>query len=241
MPDLGRFNIFGSRAPPPTADGSGGSKDAEVAAADSVLPDWLKDDSPSLPPWLEALENEPESRGMQTGFMIAWGGISTLAIGSGALLGYRNFETTTAYEALDKMEKPTVAAEAQAARMAGRAFALGTALACGSAGLAMVAAWALGLRSPEDVQFTAKRTLGPIDAWLRLQGVWLVDRASQLSTTVEGAFDGAAARWRGSALGGWLRGRVEHASRRGEDPEPTERQEPPQLSAQPEPPQPPQN
>ena len=74
-------------------------------------------------PWIQALEEVPpaeSSRALQTGFLVAWGSVSALALGAGVTVGYRGFEDTAAFEALDKMEKPTPAAEAMASRMAAR-------------------------------------------------------------------------------------------------------------------------
>lgn len=64
---------------------------------------------------------------------------SVVSLGGGVLVGMRSFESSAAMEALDKMEKPTAQAEALAARIAGRAFAWGTAVSIGTAALTVLA------------------------------------------------------------------------------------------------------
>lgn len=64
---------------------------------------------------------------------------SVVSLGGGVLVGMRSFENSAAMEALDKMEKPTAQAEALAARVAGRAFAWGTAVSIGTAALTVLA------------------------------------------------------------------------------------------------------
>lgn len=143
-------------------------------------------------------------------FMVGWGAISTLALGSGALIGYRSFDGSVAHEVLDhKVERPTPAAEAQAHRVAVRALGWGTVAAFGSAGLAVFAAYALGVRSANDVTTTAKSALGPIDSFLRGRGEWLQACADGSRRLLDGFCDGIAARWQSSWAGGAVRRRVE--------------------------------
>ena len=161
--------------------------------------------------WLKELEKPaPEvDRGVPIAFMVAWGAISTMALGSGALIGYRSFDGSVAYEALDhKLERPTPAAEAQATRLAVRALGLGTVAAFGTAGIAVAAAYALGLRSAADVTSTAKTTLGPLDSWLRGRGNWLQSMADGSRALLDGFCDGVADRWQASWAGGFARRRI---------------------------------
>lgn len=97
----------------------------------------------------QALVNEPAKQG-EAGvpklYMAAYGTVCALALGGGALAGSRSFEDTAAFEALDKLEKPTVAAERQAMRLATRAFGIATGLCAGSAVAAVMCARAMGVR-----------------------------------------------------------------------------------------------
>ena len=63
--------------------------------------------------------------------------IGGLALGGGIVMGMRSFEETAAFEVLEKMEKPTPAAEAQAMKLASRSFGLATLLTVGSAALTL--------------------------------------------------------------------------------------------------------
>ena len=63
--------------------------------------------------------------------------IGGLALGGGIVMGMRSFEETAAFEVLEKMEKPTAAAEAQAMKLASRSFGLATLLTVGSAALTL--------------------------------------------------------------------------------------------------------
>ena len=83
------------------------------------MPEWLK----------EALATPKQGRDVPPLFLFAWGSVSAIALGGGALIGVRAFEDSVAFEALDKMEAPTPKAEKDAARMAARAFGWGTAAA----------------------------------------------------------------------------------------------------------------
>ena len=121
--------------------------------------------SSELPGWLALLDEAPDKQGPASGvpyaFFVGWGAISAMALGSGVLVGYRSFEGSMAYEALDKLEKPTPASEAQASRMAVRAFGWGTLLACGSAAAVVAAA----RRCPATTPATARR-------WPRARRRW---------------------------------------------------------------------
>ena len=87
------------------------------------MPEWLK----------EALATPKQGRDVPPLFLFAWGSVSAIALGGGALIGVRAFEDSVAFEALDKMEAPTPKAEKDAARMAARAFGWGTAAAVNTA------------------------------------------------------------------------------------------------------------
>ena len=231
--------------PPPTpAAASATASSAEPAAE-------------KLPAWLEAWENAPPaSSATSYGFFAIWAGISSIALGSGAVVGARAFEDThsalpwhfsrsrfiffsfyllfyfsdrapcrsharpimppplcallfTVYEALDKLEKPTPAAEAQASRLAVRAFGYGTALAVGTCGAGIGLAYFCGLRSASDVGVAAKARLMPFDRWLRRCGDSIVGATTRMGETFGGACDGLALRWRASAIGGFARRRIE--------------------------------
>lgn len=170
-----------------------------------------------LPRWLAMLEEEahsdptaPSSSGVPIAFMLGWGTISTIALGSGALLGYRSFGDTVAYEALDKLDKPTPASEAQASRLAVRAFGWGTALAFGTAAAAVfLARNVLGVRTAEDVQTSARSVLEPFDRWLHRQGDLLQSIPAASNAALDGLCDSIAQRWQSSAIGIAFRKRVE--------------------------------
>ena len=168
------------------------------------------DELEKLPVWLLELENAPRmERDIPPLFLFAWGTVSAIALGAGSLLGFRAFEDTVAFEALDKMEKPTPAAEKDAARLAARAFGWGTALAVGTAAAAVAAAHWLGVRSASDVGTLAKAKLAPFDNWLQRQGDGATAAAASVGSALDGLFDSAAASWRDSWLGSAVRGRVE--------------------------------
>lgn len=118
-----------------------------------------------LPKWAQQLMAELNDETVvkneiPTSFLVTWGGLCTISLGAGVTVGYRGFENTAAFEALDKLEKPTAASEAMASRMAMRAFGWGTALAVGSAVAAAFAARALGIKSAADVGTSARSVLG---------------------------------------------------------------------------------
>ena len=160
--------------------------------------------------WLLELENAPRmERDIPPLFLFAWGTVSAIALGAGSLLGFRAFEDTVAFEALDKMERPTPAAEAQASRMAVRAFGWGTALAVGTAAASVALAHLLGVRTASDVGVTAKAYLAPFDDWLQRSGDGLIGVANSAGRAFDGAFDAVAMRWRDSWLGQSVKGRVE--------------------------------
>jgi hypothetical protein len=148
--------------------------------------------------------------GVPIAFMVGWGAISTLALGSGMLIGYRSFDGSVAHEALDHaVEKPSPAAEAMATRVAVRALGWGTAAAFGSAALAVAAAYALGVRSASDVTSTARSALGPLDSWLKSRGEWLQSCADGSRTHLDGLCDGIAERWQSTWAGQFSKRRIE--------------------------------
>jgi hypothetical protein len=159
------------------------------------------------------LQNAPRmERDVPIAFMVTWGGVSTIALGGGALLGFRAFEDTAAFEALDKLEKPTPAAEKQAARMAARAFGWGTAAAVGSTAFLVLAARWLGVRTAADVGVAAKAALAPFDAWLQRSGDGALAVGKGANRALDGLCDATAERWRASWLGSALKGRVERVA-----------------------------
>lgn len=130
-----------------------------------------------MPP--EATQVSPYSFALFFGAYTAIGG---LALSGGVIAGMRSFEGSVAYEALDKLEKPTPKAEAQAMRMAVRALGWGTALAVGSAGLALVGLrQTFGIRSAREFGDAVRATLQPADDWLRASA----DSADSLVRTLE--------------------------------------------------------
>ena len=185
---------------------------ADAAAATTGVVDDATIDK-NLPEWLRQLEaTPPVSREASYGFMAVWTGISGIALGGGAVLGARAFEETHAFEALDKLEKPTPAAEAQASRLAVRAFGWGTALAFGTASLAIGLAYASGIRSAGDVGVTAKQTLDPFDRWLHARGEEILSFTGAVSRRLDGACNGVAQSWRASWLGRFAKRRIEGGS-----------------------------
>ena len=161
-------------------------------------------------------------RDVPTAFMAVWGGLCAVSLGAGMTVGYRGFESTPAYEALDKMEKPTAAAEAMASRMAMRAFGWGTALCLGTAATAVAACQACGIRSASDVGAASRTFLVPFDAWLRARGDWMIGLGTAAGAGLDGMCDGAANSWRDSWLANAIRGRVERVSAHHEQLEATQ-------------------
>ena len=177
-----------------------GTQPAASAAADS------------LPEWLRVLDEEPADKAeVPYLFMFAWSSVSAMALGSGALVGYRSFDGSVAYEALDKLEKSTPSSEAAASRMAVRAFAWGTALAVGSAAAAALAAWTLGVRSAADVGDFWRIRLAPIDDWLKTSGDWLHSRPEAHFGTFDSMAASLAEWWQSSSLGTEVRKRMDRA------------------------------
>ena len=148
-------------------------------------------------------------QGIPTAFMALWGGLCALSLGAGATVGYRGFESTAAFEALDKMEKPTAASEAMASRYAVRAFGWGTALCFGTAAAAVAACRAMGIQTAADVGACSRTYLVPFDRWLRERGDWMVGLGQSCGRQLDGIFDGAARSWHTSWLAGAMRFRVE--------------------------------
>ena len=173
---------------------------SDKVEADAELPAWLLELSKPVP---------AADREIPWAFMLVWGSISTIALGGGTVMGFRAFEDTVAFEALDKMEKPTPKAEKQAARMAMRAFGWGTALAVGSAAAMVAAAQYLGIRTAADVGTTAKARLAPFDNWLQRHGDGMVTTGRDIGRALDVGFESAGEWWRGSFLGRAFRGRVE--------------------------------
>ena len=139
-----------------------------------------------MPKWAQALMAEMKDDAavkteIPTSFLVTWGGLCTVSLGAGVTVGYRGFEDTAAFEALDKLEKPTAASEAMASRMAMRAFGWGTALAVGSAVAAAFAARAMGIKSAADVGASARSVLGCVHARARIRRS--SQRASSTNTT----------------------------------------------------------
>tara|TARA_B110001452_G_scaffold182050_1_gene152893 strand:- start:476 stop:1111 length:636 start_codon:yes stop_codon:yes gene_type:complete len=166
--------------PPPTTAGSSAGTPADgdlpPATLKALSDAWEAAQQP-MPP--EATQVSPYS------FVLFFGGytaIGGLALCGGVIAGMRSFEGTVAYEALDKLEKPTPKAEAQAMRMATRALGWGTALAFGSAGLALVGLrQAFGIRSAREFGEAVRATLQPADNWLRSSA----DSADSLARAIE--------------------------------------------------------
>jgi hypothetical protein len=204
----GRPHPRASQAPMPPASHPGAQREeAGASAATAQLPAWLLalDSAPAEPA-------APGAASVPLGFMLGWGTISAMALGSGAMVGYRSFEGSAAYEALDKLEKPTPSSEAQASRMAVRAFGWGTALAFGSAALAVLAVRAMGVHTAADVGTSVRAALGPVDAWLRSFGDRLHGIANTSQTALDGVGDSVSERWQGSSLGGAVRQRMERGT-----------------------------
>ena len=151
---------------PSTAASSstGTAADGEIPPATlKALADAWEAAQQPMPP--EATQVSPYSFVLFFGAYTAIGG---LCLGGGMVAGMRSFEGTVAYEALDKLEKPTPKAEAQAMRMAARALGWGTALTFGSAGLALVGLrQVFGITSARDFGNAVRATLQPADNWLR--------------------------------------------------------------------------
>ena len=167
----------------------------------------------------EAQQQPSGSKAASYAVMLGWGVTSTLALGSGLVVGYRSFDGSIAYEALDhKAEKPTVAAEAQASRMAGRALGVATAMVLGSAGMAVLGLHMMGIRSAADLGKTAKLKLEPVNDWLNVNGNALSTTADGAREALDGVCDSMAERWRRSYLGGAIRKRIESGSDRGDEP-----------------------
>ena len=175
-------------------------------------------DDPPLPDWLRSALDEatrPVASSETTvpkAFMAVWGGFCAVSLFAGAAVGYRGFEDTAAFEALEKMEKPTPQSEAMASRYAVRAFGWGTALAVGSAAAATLAVRATGITSASEFGAQARVVLTPFDAWLRRQGDWLIGTGESAGRALDGALDGAANLWHGSWLAGAMRTRVERVA-----------------------------
>ena len=107
---------------------------ASSSSSSSAAPAPPDPPAEQLPEWLkEALATPKQGRDVPPLFLFAWGSVSAIALGGGALIGVRAFEDSVAFEALDKMEAPTPKAEKDAARMAARAFGWGTAAAVNAA------------------------------------------------------------------------------------------------------------
>ena len=183
-------------------------------------------DTTQLPQWLEQLDQAPPpgSTGSDVpiAFMIGWGTLCSLALGAGGAVGFRAFEGSVAYEALDKMDRPTAAAEAQAVRVASRALGWGTALAFGSALVGVVGARAMGLCSAADVAESARARLQPFDDWLQRNGQWLQRAPEGCTSTIEevqGWYAHVRSRWQASWLAGSVRSRVERVVRHHEEKE----------------------
>ena len=144
-----------------------------------------------------------------TAFMAVLGGACAISLGAGATVGYRGFEGTDAFHALDKMEKPTVASEAMASRFAMRAFGWGTALAFGTAATVVAACQAMGIKSAADVGACARTYLTPCDDWLQARGGWLIGVGESAGRQLDGLCAGVAQYWHNSWLAGTMRGRVD--------------------------------
>ena len=93
--------------------------------------------------------------------------IGGLALGGGIVMGMRSFEDTAAFEVLEKMEKPTAAAEAHAMKLATRSFGLATLLTFGSAAAAVLTArYVFDVRSAADFGRSMRTVLSPANNWL---------------------------------------------------------------------------
>ena len=176
----------------------------------SELPQWWQDLLAAEEKHAQDADATASTDSVPVLFMVSWGSVSAMALGSGALLGYRSFEGTAAFEALDKLDKPTAASEAQASRMAMRAFGWGTALAFGSAAACVLfARTVLGLRTATDVHTAAHATLDPLDRWLHRRGKWLESLPQGANSALDGLVESVATRWQQSAVGREFRRRVE--------------------------------
>lgn len=164
-------------------------------------------------------------REVPTAFMAVWGGACAVSLGAGITVGYRGFENTAAFEALDKMEKPTAASEAMASRMAMRAFGWGTALCLGTAATVVAACQACGIRSAADVGTVSRAYLVPFDAWLRARGDWMISLGAAAGAGLDGLCEGTARHWHSSWLANSIRGRVERVSAHHEQLEEKEAQQ----------------
>jgi hypothetical protein len=164
-------------------------------------------------------------REVPTAFMAVWGGACAVSLGAGVTVGYRGFENTAAFEALDKMEKPTAASEAMASRMAMRAFGWGTALCLGTAATVVAACQACGIRSAADVGTVSRAYLVPFDAWLRARGDWMIAVGAAAGAGLDGLCEGTARHWHSSWLANSIRGRVERVSAHHEQLEEKEAQQ----------------
>mmetsp|Transcript_13075 Transcript_13075/g.33525 ORF Transcript_13075/g.33525 Transcript_13075/m.33525 type:complete len:202 (+) Transcript_13075:109-714(+) len=177
-------------------------------------PQQQSDPNSVLNAWIQRVEQEPMAEinhSVPIAFMVGWGAISTLALGSGALIGFRSFDDSVAYEVLDhKVERPSPAAEAQAHRMAVRALGWGTVCAVGTAAVAVAATYSLlGVRSAADVGDTARALLAPVDGWLKRRGDFLQATADGSRAAFDGIYEGLAGSWRSSWAGGFARRRIE--------------------------------
>ena len=93
--------------------------------------------------------------------------IGGLALGGGIVMGMRSFEDTAAFEVLEKMERPTAAAEAHAMKLTSRAFGLASLLTVGSAVSAvLVTRYVFNVRSAADFGRAMKVALSPANNWL---------------------------------------------------------------------------
>ena len=140
---------------------------AAAAAADDRILKQLAEawEAAQQPMSAEAQQSIRLPIALITGSYVTIGG---LALGGGIVMGFRAFEGTAAFEALDKMEKPTPAAEAQAMRMATRALGWGTLLTFGSAAVAVVAArYAFDVKSAAEFGSAMRVALSPANDWLQ--------------------------------------------------------------------------
>jgi len=139
---------------------------AAAAAADERLLQQLAEawESAQHPMPAEAQQSLRVPFALIAGSYVTIGG---LALGGGVIMGMRSFENTAAFEALEKMDKPTAAAEAQAMRLATRALGWGTLLTVGSASLAVATAcYAFDVRSAADFGGQMRVKLAPANDWL---------------------------------------------------------------------------
>ena len=128
-------------------------------------------------------------------FMGGYTAIGGLALGGGVVMGMRSFEDTVAYEALDKLEKPTPRAEQQAMRMAVRALGWGTVLCWGSAGLAVLAVRQLGVRSAADFGDALRTRLKPADDFLVASASWANETGKRWNRNIDGFVASAVRGW----------------------------------------------